>query len=262
MILLVTSLFFITLDLRGVSLISGSRSVTSTILAPFQKGASNIFAPFGRFFSDVKNFGGIKDQLATLKTENESLRLRLAYKSDIQGQLKQLQGVLDLAAKVKYKTVPGRVIGRGSTSSFSQTITIDVGSSDGISRNRTVISQNGLVGVVKSVEIHSSIVLLISDPTFRIGVRIARSQSIGVLLGQGDKTFILELLDPTGNINVGDTLITNGSDNNRPYVPGIPIGYVKSVEHTTASLTQRASVAAYSNLADIGIVSVIIGEIK
>ena len=257
-ILLVTALFFITLDLRGVSLTSGSRSVTQTILAPVQKSVSNIFSPVGRFFSDVKNFGKTKNELEELKKKNATLASQLILNKDVQGQLAQLRGTLDLAGRANYKVVAARVIGRGSASTFAQTISIDAGAADHISVNETVISEHGLVGVVKSVEAHSAIVLLMSDPSFKIGVRVARSQSIGVLIGQGDNTFQFELLDPAGSVRVGDSLISNGSDNNRPYIPGLPVGYVTSVDHTSATLTQTAAVKSYSNLNNIGVVAVVI----
>ena len=257
-ILLVTALFFITLDLRGVSLTSGSRSVTQTILAPVQKSVSNIFSPVGRFFSDVKNFGKTKNELEELKKKNAKLASQLILNKDVQGQLAQLRGTLDLAGRANYKVVAARVIGRGSESTFAQTISIDAGTADHISVNETVISEHGLVGVVKSVEVHSAIVLLMSDPSFKIGVRVARSQSIGVLIGQGDNTFQFELLDPSGSVRVGDSLISNGSDNNRPYIPGLPVGYVTSVDHTSATLTQTAAVKSYSNLNNIGVVAVVI----
>ena len=257
-ILLVTALFFITLDLRGVSLTSGSRSVTQTILAPIQKSVSSIFSPVGRFFSDIKNFGKTNNELEELKLKNAKLASEIILNKDMAGQLKQLRGTLDLAARANYKVVSARVIGRGSNSTFSQTISIDAGTADHISINETVISEHGLVGVVKSVEAHSAIVLLMNDPSFKIGVRIARSQSVGVLIGQGGNTYHLELLDPAGSIQAGDSLISNGSDNNRPYIPGLPVGYVTSVDHTSATLTQTATVKSYSNLNDIGVVAVVI----
>ena len=253
-----TALFFITLDLRGVSLTSGSRSVTQTILAPIQKSVSSIFSPVGRFFSDIKNFGKTNNELEELKLKNAKLASEIILNKDMAGQLKQLRGTLDLAARANYKVVSARVIGRGSNSTFSQTISIDAGTADHISINETVISEHGLVGVVKSVEAHSAIVLLMNDPSFKIGVRIARSQSVGVLIGQGGNTYQLELLDPAGSIQVGDSLISNGSDNNRPYIPGLPVGYVTSVDHTSATLTQTATVKSYSNLNDIGVVAVVI----
>ena len=257
-ILLVTALFFITLDLRGVSLTKGSRSVTQTILSPVQRTVSTIFSPVGRFFSDVKNFGKTNAQLQEELSLNKLLKSELAMNADTKGQLAQLKSVLDLAGRGNYKVAAARVIARGSASSFSQTITIDAGSSSGIRPDMTVISQNGLIGVVKSTTSSSAIVLLLSDPSFRVGVRIARTQSVGVLSGLGSTSYSLVLLDPAGTIKTGDILVTNGSENNRPFVPGVPVGVVVGVDNSDGSLTQTATVYSYANLNDLGVVSVIL----
>ena len=257
-ILLVTALFFITLDLRGVSLTKGSRSVTQTILSPVQRTVSTIFSPVGRFFSDVKNFGKTNAQLQDEIALNKLLKSQIAMNTDTKGQLSQLKAVLDLAGRGNYKVAAARVIARGSASSFSQTITIDAGSSSGIRSDMTVISQNGLVGVVKSTTSSTAIVLLTSDPSFRVGVRIARNQSVGVLSGLGSTSYSLVLLDPSGTIKTGDILVTNGSEGNRPFVPGVPVGVVVGVDNSTASLTQTATVVSYANLNDLGVVSVIL----
>lgn len=257
-ILLVTSLFLITLDLRGVSITKNSRNATQSFLAPIQRGVSDLFSPVGNLFSDIKNFGKTKAELRDLKRENAKLRKKVILNKDTAGQLKKLKSVLDLAGRGSYKVVSARVIGKGSSSTFSQSITIDAGSSDGVKKDMTVMGELGLVGVVKSTTSTSAIVLLMNDPTFRVGVRIARSQSIGVLMGEGDNNYTLQLLDPSGSIEKDDVLLTLGSDNNKPFVPGLPVGYVKSVRNTSATLTQEASVRSYSNLHSIGVVSVIV----
>jgi rod shape-determining protein MreC len=257
-ILLVTALFFITLDLRGVSLTKGSRSITQTVLSPVQRTVSSIFSPVGRFFSDVKNFGKTNAELQNELALNKQLKSQLALNAETKGEITQLKSVLDLAGRGNYKVVAARVIARGSASSFSQTITLDAGSSSGIRPNMTVISQNGLVGVVKSTTAASAIVLLTSDPSFRVGVKIARSQGVGVLSGLGSSTYSLVLLDPSGNIKTGDILLTNGSDGNRPFVPGVPVGVVVGVDDSSASLTQTGTVVSYANLNDLGVVAVIL----
>ena len=257
-ILLVTALFFITLDLRGVSLTKGSRSVTQTILSPVQRTVSTIFSPVGRFFGDVKNFGKTNAELTQALAANKLLKSKLAANSDSKGQLAQLKAVLDLAGRGNYKVAAARVIARGSASSFSQTITIDAGSSSGIRSNMTVISQNGLVGVVKSTTSSTAIVMLMSDPSFKVGVRIARSQSVGVLSGLGSTEYSLVLLDPSGTIKTGDILLTNGSEGNRPFVPGVPVGVVVGADNSAASLTQTATVNSYADLNDLGVVSVVL----
>jgi rod shape-determining protein MreC len=244
--------------LRGVSLTQSSRSATQSFLAPVQRAFATVFSPVSHFLSDVKNFGKTKAEIKDLQSQNSKLKAQVILNENIKGELKQLKSALNLAGRGGYTVVAAKVIGRGSISTFSQTITIDVGIRDGITKDETVIAGAGLVGVVKSVTSSSAIVLLMSDPSFRIGVRIAGTQSAGVLLGQGDRSYLLELLDPAGTIAVGDVLVSLGSDNNHPFVPGIPVGRVTSVDHTSASLTQQADVIGMTNLDNVGIVSVIV----
>ena len=257
-LLLVSSLFLITLDLRGVNLAGSIRSGVSTVISPVENLFSKLLSPVGNLARDVKNFGQSKKKIAELSKQVDELKAKQIIDEDTVGQLNQLKNVLDLAGRGGYKVVSARVINRGSTESFKETLTIDVGSSDGISRNMTVISESGLVGVVKSVGSNSSIVLLMSDPTFKIGVRIAGTQSIGVVSGQGGSTYLLQLLDATGEIKVGDTLVARGSQDGRPFVPGVPVGTVTTVQSNASSITQNADVASMTNLEKLSIVAVVI----
>jgi rod shape-determining protein MreC len=257
-LLLVSSLFLITLDLRGVNLAGSIRSGVSTVISPVENLFSKLLSPVGNFASDVRNFGQSKKKIAELSKQVDELKAQQVIDEDTVGQLNQLKNVLDLAGRGGYKVVAARVINRGSTESFKETLTIDVGSSDGISRNMTVISESGLVGVVKSVGSNSSIVLLMSDPTFKIGVRIAGTQSIGVVSGQGGSTYLLQLLDATGEIKVGDTLVARGSQGGRPFVPGVPVGTVTTVQSNASSITQNADVNSTTNLEKLSIVAVVI----
>jgi rod shape-determining protein MreC len=122
----------------------------------------------------------------------------------------------------------------------------------------TVISEAGLIGVVKSVTPSSAIVLLMNDPTFKIGVRIAGTQAIGVVSGQGGDSYLLQLLDSAGEIKEGDVLIARGSDGNRPFVPGVPVGIVSTVQSNASSITQNADVTAIADLNRVGVVAVVI----
>ena len=97
-----------------------------------------------------------------------------------------------------------------------------------------------------------------SDPSFKVGVKITRSQSIGILQGQGNSSYSFVLLDPAGAIKVGDNLVTNGSDNNHPFIPGVPVGHVTVLDNSTAALVQSATVESYANLNDLGVVSVVL----
>jgi len=261
-LLLVSSLFLITLDLRGVNLASSIRSGISTAFSPLESVASKIFSPIGNFTSDLKNFNQSKKKIEQLTKEVDLLKSEQILDQDTVGQLSQLKNVLDLAGRGGYKVVAARVINRGSSATFKQTITIDVGRNSGVENNMTVISDSGLVGVVKSVTSKSAIVLLMSDPTFKIGVRIAGTQSIGVVSGQGGSTYLLQLLDATGEIKKGDVLVARGSQDGKPFVPGVPVGTVTTVQSNASSITQNADVVGISNLERIGVVAVVTSSPK
>ena len=261
-LLLVSSLFLITLDLRGVNLASGIRSGVSTVISPVENLFTKVFSPVGNFASDVRNFGQSKKQITELNKQIDLLKANQILDEDKVSQLNQLKNVLDLAGSGGYQVVAARVINRGSTETFKETLTIDVGSRSGITKNMTVISESGLVGVVKSVTSNSSIVLLMSDPTFKVGVRIAGTQSIGVVSGQGGSTYLLQLLDATGEIKKGDALVARGSAGDRPFVPGVPVGIVTNVSSNASSITQNADVESSANLEKISVVAVVTAATK
>jgi len=257
-VLLVTSLFLITLDLRGVQVIDGLRTGTQTALTPVQKAGSWVVSPFRNFLSDVTHLGRTRNQIEKLRDENDKLRLTLQNRKTADAQLKQLKGVLNLAGTAGYDVVNAKVISQGSTTSFTQTITIDAGTSSGVRANMTVLSGYGLVGVVKFAYRNSALVQLASDPAFKIGARIAGTQQIGILSGQGTRKGVLQLLDNTTQVRKGDALLARGSQNGRPFVPGVPIGEVTSVDNSPGSVTQTADVKFYTNFSTLGVVAVFV----
>ena len=62
-VLIVSALFLITLDLRGVGVLEGARQGTQTILSPFQRAGNVVITPFKNFFSDVTHLGRTRNQI-------------------------------------------------------------------------------------------------------------------------------------------------------------------------------------------------------
>jgi rod shape-determining protein MreC len=257
-VLIVTSLFLITLDLRGVKVIDGLRTGTQTILTPVQRAGAWAVGPFRNFASDVTHLGRTRNQIEKLKADNEALRLALQNRKTADAELLQLKKVLDLAGRGEFKVVSARVISQGASTSFTQTITIDAGTRSGVHTNMTVISGFGLVGVVKLAYANSALVELASDPGFKVGARIAGTQQIGILSGQGTRKGVLQLLDNSEEVKVGDVILARGSSNARPFVPGVPIGEVTAVDNSAGAITQTADVKFYTNFSTLGVVSVVL----
>jgi rod shape-determining protein MreC len=257
--LIVTSLFLITLDLRGVTILENARQGTQTVLSPFQRAGNVVLSPFKNFLSDVTHLGRTRNQIEKLRADNAKLKATLLNRKNADAQLKQLKSILDLAGTAGYKIVNSRVISQGSSQSFSQSITIDSGSNAGIKKNMTVLSQNGIAGVVKEVYPTTSLVMLATDPAFKIGVRIAGTQQIGILTGRGSRSGALQLLDNLTTVKVGDVLLARGSVANRPFVPGVPVGYVTFVDNSAGEIAQSGSVRFYTSFSSLGVVAVVVG---
>jgi len=257
-ILIVTSLFLITLDLRGVKVIDSFKQGSQTIMSPFQRAGSTVFSPVKNFFSDVTHLGRTRKQIEKLEAENANLKQKLINRKSADAQLKQLKNILDLAGTAGYKIVNAKVISHGSSQSFAQTLTIDSGSNAGIKKNMTVLSQNGIAGVVKDVYPSSALIQLAIDPSFRIGARVAGSQQIGILSGRGSRSASLQLLDNSTTVKEGDVLLARGSIANRPFVPGVPLGYVTSVDNSAGAVAQTATVRYYTNFSTLGVVAVVL----
>ena len=258
-VLIVTSLFLITLDLRGVSVLDGARQGTQAVLSPFQKAGNVVLSPIKNFVSDVTHLGRTRNQIEKLRADNAKLKTTLINRKNADAQLKQLQSILDLAGTAAYKVINVRVISQGSSQSFSQTVTIDSGSNAGIKKNMTVISESGIAGVVKEVYPNTALVMLATDQSFKIGIRIAGTQQIGILSGRGTRSGALQLLDNLSTIKAGDVLLARGSIANRPFVPGVPIGYVTSIDNLSGQISQSGTVRFYTNFFSLGVLAVVVG---
>jgi len=117
-LLLVSSLFLITLDLRGVNLASSIRNGVSTVISPAENLFTKRFSPFENFTSDVRNFSQSKKKITELNKQIDLLKAKQILDEDMVNQLSQLKNVLDLAGRGGYKVVAARVINRGSTATF------------------------------------------------------------------------------------------------------------------------------------------------
>ncbi len=86
----------------------------------------------------------------------------------------RLKEMLDFKRESKVEMVSAKVINMGLNPNLLS-MTVDVGSEAGVEKNDPVITPLGIIGKVAKVNNQSSVVQLISDPSFRIGVRFLPS---------------------------------------------------------------------------------------
>jgi len=259
-VLLLVSLTLITLDLRGggSSPVDKPRSLVASLFAPIERGAAAIVRPVKGAITAVGNVGRSQHKIDRLQAQNDTLETQLRTQPYNAARVAELDAMLKVAGAGQYRTVPAQVIAVGPGQGFAWTATIDVGSRDGVRPDQTVVNGQGLVGRVKRVTATTATVILANDPTTTIGARVEGSLQLALLTGHGMQPMQLALLDPQKSVSPGDRIVTFGSTNGKPYVPGVPIGSVIAVRGTPGSLTRIATVAPYVSYTALDLVGVVI----
>jgi rod shape-determining protein MreC len=259
--LLVAALALITLNARGglAGPIGGLRGAGGAVFGFGQTVAGSVTRPVASFFDRLTGAGSSGQQVTTLQREVVALRAQLGEARLSKAQEAQLQQLLQLAGRGGYRVVAANVI--AAALPYGNSVTIDAGSADGIKPEETVLNGDGLVGTVTAVTAHTSTVLLASDASSVVGVRLAGTGQIGAVTGPGRSRsglLRLQIFDASAVLQVGQQLVTFGSVNGRPYVPGVPVGVITQVQPDASALTKTALVRPYASLGSLSVVGVVI----
>jgi rod shape-determining protein MreC len=257
-VLLVAAIALITLSYRNGGT-SSANGAGNSLFGPVENAAGYVTRPIEGFFHAIGHDDAT--EIANLQTQNDQLRAQLSRLQLAQSDARQLNQLLQLDARGGYKIVAASVIAAGGR--YSDTITIDAGAKDGIQADETVLNGNGLVGTVTSVGPATSTVLLASDASATVGVRLAGTNTIGAITGAGSTMassdmLRLRLFSASATLRPGDALVTFGSVGGRPYVAGVPVGTVTSITSQPGSLTQTALVTPFADFSGLGVVGVVI----
>ncbi|WP_326723121.1 MULTISPECIES: rod shape-determining protein MreC [unclassified Streptomyces] len=261
LVLLIAIAFaLITVDIRGGedSPVDGARGAAATVFGPIENGVASAVDPVGNAIAAVRDSGERHDRIAQLEKDNAALKAKLGSDDRNSSRLTQLDKMLKTAGAGQYGIKGAEVIAIGAAQGFSWTVTIDVGSSDGITRDMTVLNGDGLVGRVTTVGSNTATVLLANDPDFTVGTRMESTDELGFASGQGDQPFRVELLNGKAKIKNGDRLVTFGSQADKPFVPGVPVGVVSRVDPSGGDLTRTIYVKPYVSFTKLDIVGVVV----
>jgi len=191
-----------------------------------------------------------------LKNELKEANRMLLQSDEIKKQNDRLNELLSMAKPFDKKTIGANVIASNVMAEF-RTVTINKGSSDGITKNMVVLGPGGLVGKVGHVGLKESLILLISDPNSSADIFVQRTNArailTGALTGPELRPFYslsrLEYLKKTSDIVNGDVVVTSGLD--QLYPPGIPVGTVNKVDNTLSGVFKNAEVVPFVDLTQL-----------
>jgi rod shape-determining protein MreC len=235
-VLVLASVTLVVFGLRDVPVVRDLRTGASTVVSPIEGAIGTITRPVRNAWHGITDYDD-------LKQENDRLRAELAEadsagigQSDAEKQLADLSASLDLPFAGDVPKVTARVVS-GPRSNFSHAIEIDNGGDDGLVEGMPVATGGGLVGRIIQVTGGSAQVELITDPEFRVGVRVATTGDLGTARGQGrdDPLAVDSSISPRAEVAPGTGVVTSGVDRSA-FPPGIPVGTVASARKGSGGL--------------------------
>lgn len=269
-VLVLASLVLISISFRSDESgpLSGVESAGATALRPFAVGLERVAQPF-------RDAYGWADGLLSAQSEAERLREenRLLLQQSIQNAFavqenKYLRSQLDYIDSPRFpddfndRSVVAEVTGRPA-GAFTQAIVIAAGSSDGVRLNDTVVTADGLVGVVTRVTPDLARVQLLTDEAAAASAIDLRTSATGIVLhARGTReTLVLDRVRKEDVVRVGDEVVTAGwraGALSSLFPKGIPIGRVTSVGQTDTDLFQQVQVDPYVDFGALDAVIVLV----
>ena len=222
-----------------VGVLSPFQSVFLRVTSPVESVLNTVFRPVATLLSDAGNSRDIRDENNRLRIENEELRNQVAELQQNGEQIKELQDALNLQQGDTSVTHVAANIVHRDASPFTDVVTIDKGSNDGIQVGMVVVSTRGtLMGKVTNVTGRNSFVRLITDTQSTVSAEIFETGADGSVKGTPNRG--LEFALAQGEIQVGDTVVTAGLGGGYPR--GLPIGRVSAVSGTNQDLYKKVTV--------------------
>ena len=172
--LLLTTVLFLTLDLRGNPVIDRAREGFSAALSPVQSATQVVTNPLERAWHGITNYDDLEQENLALQEQVDRLigTQAAAEAAVIEG--KELQALYSLPSLSGIDTEVARVVGYAANN-LDQVIEIDKGSRSGIEIGMPVVNQAGLVGKVTQVSPNSARVMLVTDARYSIAVKVTSS---------------------------------------------------------------------------------------
>jgi rod shape-determining protein MreC len=243
----------------------GVQDVVSTVFSPIESVADRALKPA----RDLVNWF---DETFDARGENDRLRDQVAeLRDELARAQTSEQGAKELAALDETLSggivpdgtdpVTARVIGRSPTVWYSS-VTIDKGSSDGVSVDDPVVAALGLAGKVTQTTPNTSQVTLITDADSAVTARIVPSGATGVVEPDvgNPRDLQLDYLERGADIAEGQMVVTAGfstGDLGSIFPPGIPVGEITKATAEEQQAYQRVHLEAFADLRDMTFVRVL-----
>ena len=170
----------------------------------------------------------LQERNRALEHENLILQQKVLRIATLMAENSRLKELLNSTELLEDSVLVAELLGV-SPDPTRQELLIHRGKADKVFEGQPVLDAYGLVGSVIEVSDHTARVLLITDVTNAVPVKVNRNGVRGIAEGSGrpDELYIRNLV-PTTDIQEGDLIVSSGLGGRYP--PGYPVGQVIRTE--------------------------------
>jgi rod shape-determining protein MreC len=217
-------LLFVLFEALAMTLLVQNNNYQNTSFVRFTRNIK------GRFYNQthrIEQYLNLREKNKKLRSENVYLRNYIAKNLD--REIDTFQKRIDTSSNQQFLYIPATVI-NNTVSRQHNYITLDKGEFDNVEPEMGVISNDGIVGVVRGVSEHFSTVISLLNSELNISAQLKRSGYYGSLTWTGRDYQYATLRDIPLHvqINKGDTITTSGYSAIFP--EGILIGFVEDYQ--------------------------------
>jgi rod shape-determining protein MreC len=205
--------------------------------SPLQNATTSVLEGVRDGFSGYVALRGAHDEAAQCRAELSVARAELNTLKEAGLENERLKKLLGYADATGPQEVHARVVGLNPSPQFLS-VRLNKGESDGVKRGMPVVTPDGVVGQVARASGSYSDVMLLTDPSSRVGIAVQRSRVRGTVTGLGpDRAMGLDNVLRADDVQDGDIVVTSGTDGIFP--AGLVVGRVRGlVRHETAMFLQ------------------------
>ncbi|MBJ2167597.1 MAG: rod shape-determining protein MreC [Muribaculaceae bacterium] len=226
--------------------------------------ANRVTASVYDFSNNATGYFNLRERNADLNRRNAELQSELlALRERIQLMAEQQctdTMTLD-SGMMPFRFVVANVINNSIARPFNY-LTLNKGERDGVRPEMGVIDASGVVGIVSVVGPHSSRVISLLNPHFRLSCKLKRSDSFGSLVwdGRDPEVALLEELPRHTVYSPGDTVVTSGYS--AVFPPGLPVGIVLDDDYNDHENFFTLKVKLLSDFTSLNNVQIVVSDIS
>lgn len=228
-------LIIMILQARNVNIDGPFRGLLGNIVNPVVYYTSSFFSGIGNIWSSYINLIDVKKQNDEYRKIIDNLTLENTLLEEKLSQSERLDALTRFYRTYNFRQLPANVI--AASDGYMKTITIDLGSLDGVEKNDPVIGFQGLVGRVTSVYTTTSEVDIILSISSNVSVMNSRTRVVGIMRGDGKGRLYVDYYDRLDDARVGDVFVTSGLG--MLYPKGIRVGKVSEIIKDKTGLFQK-----------------------